>query len=192
MTEASRYLRLVALFCVALVALLAASNFFIDPYGNFDVPRITGVNGRALGFNRQPLLAKSLAISRVQPAGIILGNSRPESAYDPAHPGFAARPTYNLAVGGAGLGQIRRYFLEALATGRLKQVLLATDFSMFDASLQSAQYIPGEFMLTDDSGRVAGAGRKWRRTAFVLLSGAASADSWWSLRRQRDPVVDYS
>ena len=192
MTEAGRYLRLVALFGLALVALLAAFNLLVDPYGDFDVPRIAGVNGRALGFNRQPLLAKSLAISRVQPASIILGNSRPESAYDPAHPGFAAQPAYNLAVGGAGLGQIRRYFLEALATGHLRQVLLATDFSMFDPSLQTAQHIPEVFMLTDEFGRLGGPGRKWRRMAFALLSGTASADSWWSLRRQRDPVVDYS
>ena len=192
MSEAGRYLRRVALFGLALVALLAAFNLFVDPYGNFDVPRIAGVNGRALGFNRQPLLAKFLAVSRVQPASIILGNSRPESAYDPAYPGFAARPAYNLAVGGAGLGQIRRYYLEALATGHLRQVLLATDFSMFDASQESAQRVPEVFMLTDDSGRNAGAGRKWERVAFTLLSGAASGDSWWSLRRQRDPVVEYS
>jgi hypothetical protein len=63
---------------------------------------------------------------------------------------------------------------------------------MFDPSLQAAQNIPEVFMLTDESGRVAGAGRKWRRLAFILLSGTASADSWWSLRRQRDPAVDYS
>jgi len=192
MSDAGHYLRLVALFGLTLVALLAAFNLFVDPYGNFDVPRISGVNARALGFNRQPLLAKSLAISRVQPASIILGNSRPESAYDPAHPGFAARPTYNLAVGGAGLGQIRRYFLEALSTGHLRQVLLATDLSMFDASLQAAQRVPEVFLLTNDSGRIAGAGRRWERMAFTLLSGTASGDSWWSLRRQRDAVVEYS
>jgi len=192
MSESGRYVRLVALFGVGLVALFAAFNLVVDPYGNFDVPRIAGVNARALGFNRQPLLAKSLAISRVQPASVILGNSRPESAYDPAHSGFAATPAYNLAVGGAGLGQIRRYFLEALGTGRLRQVLLATDFSMFDPSLQSAHRVPEMFMLTDESGRNAGAGRKWERLAFTLLSGAATGDSWWSLRRQRDPVVQYS
>lgn len=192
MSEGGRYVRLVALFGLALVALLAGFNLFVDPYGHFDVPRIPGVNERSLGFNRQPLLAKSLAISRVQPASIILGNSRPESAYDPLHPGFAARPAYNLAVGGAGLGQIRRLFLEALATGRLRQVLLATDLSMFDPSLQTAHTVPEVFMLADDEGWIAGAGRRARRMAFLLLSGTVTADSWWSLRHQRDPVVLYS
>lgn len=190
MERAGSYLRLLALFAAGLLVLLAGFNLLVDPYGAFDVPRIAGINGRALGFNRQPLLAKSFAVDRVRPASIILGNSRPESAYDPLHPGFET-PAYNLAIGGAHLGQVRRYFLEALAAGRLRQVLLTTDISMFDPAQERAQRIPDAFMLTDESGRLR-AGRKWRRVAYALLSGPASSDSWWSLRRQRDPVVDYS
>jgi hypothetical protein len=191
MSEAGRYLRLVALSGLTLVALLAAFNFFVDTYGNFDVPTIAGVNGRPLGFNRQPLLAKSLAVSRIRPAGIILGNSRPESAYDPGHLGFTERPSYNLGVGGAHLGQVRRFFLETLAQGRLRQVLLTTDVSMFDPSQETAQHIPDVFMLTDASGRLV-RDRQWRRLAFTLLSGTTTSDSWWSLRRQNDPVVTYT
>ena len=191
MDRAGSYIRLVALFTAALAVILAVFNFIVDPYGNFDVPRISGVNELHLGFNRQPVLAKSLAVARVRPASVILGNSRPESAYDPGHPGFTERPAYNLAIGGAGLGQIRRLFLEALATGRVRQVLLAMDLSTLDPSPETTQRIPDAFMLTDESGRLAWAGRKWRRLAFALLSGSASADSWWSLRHQRDPVVMY-
>ncbi|HTQ75000.1 MAG TPA: hypothetical protein VMI74_12015 [Burkholderiales bacterium] len=192
MDRAGYHIRLVAFSAVGMLALLAMFNFVVDPYGNFDVPRISGVNERPLGFNRQPLLAKSLAVTRIRPESIILGNSRPESAYAPRYSGFFESPGYNLAVGGAHLGQVRRYFLEALATGRLRQVLLTTDISMFDPSQETSQHIPDVFMLTDESGRPTDARRKWLRLAFVLLSGPASADSWWSLRHQRDPVVDYS
>ena len=191
MDQAGSYIRLLALFAAALALILAAFNFIVDPYGYFDGPRIAGVNELTLGFNHRPLLGKSLAVSRIRPASIILGNSRAESAYDPEHPGFAERPAYNLAVGGAGLGQVRRYFFEALATGRLRQVLLATDLTMFEPSLEAQQRIPDLVMLTDEPGKLAGSGRKWRRLAFILLSGTTSSDSWWSLRHQRDPVAIY-
>ena len=190
MDRAGSYLRLLALFAAGLAVVLAGFNFIVDAYGNFDVPRIAGVNELPLGFNHRPLLAKSLAVSRIRPASIIVGNSRAESAYDPRHPGFGERPAYNLAIGGAGLGQMRRFFLEALATGRVGQVLLAMDLATFEPSLEAAQRIPGAVMLTDESGRPA-AGRRWLRLAFVLLSGPASSDSWWSLRHQRDPVAVY-
>ena len=190
MDRAGSYIRLLALFTAVLALALAAFNFIVDPYGNFDVPRIAGVNELALGFNHRPLLGKSLAVSRIRPASIILGNSRAESAYDPGHWGFA-EPAYNLGTGGAGLGQVRRYFLEALATGRVRQVLLATDLTMFEPLPDAQQRIPDPVMLTDESGRLAGGGRKWRRLAFILLSGTTSSDSWWSLRHQRDPVAIY-
>ena len=80
MDRADSYLLALSLFAACLLALLAAFNLVVDPYGAFDVPRIAGVNERPLGFNRQPLLAKSLAVSRIRPASVILGTSRPESA----------------------------------------------------------------------------------------------------------------
>jgi len=188
--RADSYIRLLALFTAALAFILAVFNFIVDPYGHFDVPRIPGINELTLGFNHRPLLGKSLAVSRIRPASIILGNSRAESAYDPGHWGFA-EPAYNLSTGGADLGQVRRYFLEALATGRVRQVLLATDLTMFESLPEAQQRIPDPVMLTDESGRLAGSGRKWRRLAFILLSGTTSSDSWWSLRHQRDPVAIY-
>src|SRR5262249_3701463 len=137
-------------------------------------------------------LAKALAVDRLRPASVILGNSRAESAYDPAHRGFAERPAYNLGVGGAALGQMRRFFLEALATGKLAHVLLAVDLGTFDPATAATQRIPDFMMLTDESGTPAGRARRWRRLAFVLLSGTTSSDAWWSMRHQRDPVAVYT
>ena len=191
MDRYATYLRRLALFAVLASAALACFNVFVDPYGDFDVPRVAGVNRLPLGFNRHPLLAKALAVARVRPRSIILGNSRAESAYDPGHPGFAERPAYNLGIGGAGLSELRRYFLEAMAAGDVRRVLLALDLTMMEPSLRAQGRVPGPVMLTDESGSPH-PGRKWRRLAFVLLSGATSADSWWSLRHQRDAVAVYS
>ncbi|TAK67882.1 MAG: hypothetical protein EPO19_09960 [Betaproteobacteria bacterium] len=188
----SRYLWLLALFAALLCAALAGFNAFIDPYGHFDPPKISGVNTLPLGFNHRPLLAKSLAVSELRPATIILGNSHAEAAYDPQHPAIALRPAYNLAIGGAGLSMLRRYFLEALAAGGLRQVILALDLTLFDPAANSADPSLDTVLLTDATGEQAGGARKWRRLAFILLSGTTSSDSWWSITHQGKPVAIYN
>lgn len=187
----SRYLRQLALFVALLCAALAGFNAFIDPYGYFDPPKIAGVNRLPLGFNHRPLLAKSLAVSELRPATIILGNSRAEAAYDPQHPGITLRPAYNLAIGGAGLSMLHRYFLEALAAGGLRQVILALDLTMFDPEANAPNADLDEVLLTDAKGKPEGEARKWQRLAFILLSGTTSSDSWWSLTHQGKPVAIY-
>ncbi len=188
----SRYLRQLALYVALLCTALAGFNALIDPYGYFDPPKIAGVNELPLGFNHRPLLAKSLAVSELRPATIILGNSRAEAAYDPQHPGITPRPAYNLAIGGAGLAMLQRYFLEALAAGGLREVILALDLTMFDPDANAPNADLDEVLLTDAKGKPEGEARKWRRLAFILLSGTTSSDSWWSLMHQGKPVAIYS
>ncbi len=188
----SRYLRLLAVFVALLCAALAGFNALIDPYGYFDPPKISGVNELPLGFNHRPLLAKSLAVSELRPATIILGNSRAEAAYDPQHPAITLRPAYNLAIGGAGLAMLHRYFLETLAAGGLRKVILALDLTMFDPAANAADASLDTVLITDATGKPAGDTRKWRRLVFILLSGTTSSDSWWSYTHQRKPVAIYS
>lgn len=185
------YLRLLAVFVAALAAALAGFNVFIDPYGHFDPPKTAGVNALALGFNHRPLLAKSLAVSDLRPATIILGNSRAEAAYDPQHPAITLRPAYNLAIGGAAMSMARRYFLEALAAGGLRQVVLALDLTMFDPDANMPNPDLDAVLLTDAAGKPQGGARRGKRLAFILLSGTTSSDSWWSLTHQGKPVAIY-
>jgi hypothetical protein len=186
------FLRRLAISAFVLTAALAGFNALVDPYGKFPVPRIDGLNRLPLGFNHRPGLAKALAIERVRPASVILGNSRAESAYDPGHPGFSRRPAYNLAMGGAGVRDNRRYFLEAMALGNVKQVLIALDLETMEPPPLEQARIPVPVLLTDEAGRPRGRAAQWQRLAFVLLSGATSSDSWWSLRHQRDAVATYT
>ena len=185
----SAYLRLLATFTAILAAALAGFNAIVDPYGQFDPPKIAGVNQSALGFNHRLQLAKALAVSRIRPASIILGNSRAEAGYDPQHPGLVERPAYNLAIGGSGLSMVHRYFLEALAAGGLRHAVVALDLTMFEPAAQEAGL--DAVLLTDASGKLVAGGREWRRLAFILLSGTASSDSWWSLTHQDKPVAIY-
>lgn len=185
----ARYLLRLALFALLVLAAIGGFNWFINPYGYFDGPRLDGINGRSLGFNHRLRLTKALAVSRLRPAAVILGNSRAEAGYDAD--GLPEQPAYNLAMGGAGLGEARRYLLEAAAAGRLRRVVLGLDLTMFEPSLQAQDANADSVLLTDESGVVSDPSRSWRRLAFILLSGTAGADSWWSLGHQRKPVALY-
>lgn len=186
----SRYLLALALSIAAVLLLLAGVNAFINPYGHFDVPKIAGINQFALGFNHRLPLAKALAVDRLRPATIIVGNSRAETGYDPAHRLFSERPAYNLAIGGANMQTARRYILEALASGQLRHIVLAVDFTMFDPAVWK-QGAEESGLLTDAAGNAGGGWQTAKRLATVLLSGTALADSWWSLTHQRRPVAKY-
>ena len=184
------YLKKLMLSVVAALLVLASVNAFINPYGYFDGPKIAGVNEFALGFNHRLPLAKALAVDHLRPATVITGNSRAETGYDPQHAGFADRPAYNLAIGGATIQTARRYILEALATGRLRHVVVTLDFTMFDPSVwkQEAEELA---LLTDAAGHPRGPWQKGKRLATILLSGTTLSDSWWSLTHQHRPVARY-
>jgi hypothetical protein len=184
------YLQLVGLLSAVLVGVIGGINWFINPYGYFDGPRLDGINSLPLGFNNRLRLAKALAVSRLRPATVILGNSRAEAGYDADHSGLADQPAYNLALGGAGLGEARRYLLEAAAAGRLRQVLLALDLAMFDPSLKTQETDADSVLITAASGTI-DRSREWRRLAFILFSGTAWSDSVWSVTHQRKPVTLY-
>lgn len=185
------YLRSLALSVAAALLLLAGINAFMNPYGYFDAPKFPGINELALGFNHRLPLAKALAVDHLRPAAIIVGNSRAETGYDPEHRAFSSdRPAFNLALGGANIQTARRYILETIAAGRLRHIVLALDFSMFDPSVWK-QEPEGEVLLTDADGHRRGAWHEGKRLATILLSGTALSDSWWSLTHQRRPVAKY-
>lgn len=186
-----RYLLRLLLATLALLAGIAFFNWFINPYGYFDAPRIEGVNTQALGFNHRLRLAKALAVEKIKPATVILGNSRAEAGYDPEHPGFTERPVYNLAMGGAGLGEMRRYLQEAIAVGNIRHIIIALDFTMFDPGLWSQGERATSVLLTDYDGRPSEPIRRWRRLAGTLLHADSLADSWWSLTHQKRLVAIY-
>ena len=186
----SGYLRTLALSVIALLLLLAGINLFVNPYGYFDTPKMAGINEFPLGYNHRSPLAKALAVDHLRPASIVIGNSRAETGYDPEHPALGERPAYNLAFGGSNIQTVRRYILEALAAGRLRHIVLALDFSMFDPLLWKDD--PSfEVLLTDAAGQPRGAWHEVRRLATVLLSGTALSDSKWSLTHQQRPVAKY-
>ena len=171
------------------MVLIAAFNWLIDPYGVFRAPVIDGVNRIKYGFNNHLRLAKAYALKISRPATVILGSSRAEASYDPAHPAFRQGPIYNLAISGASMYELFRYLQHAEAVHPLKEVVVALDFYMFNSDWKP----PADF----DENRLAVSASGKRNPYFaheafaLLLSGDALSDSWWSLRHQSVPGVTY-
>ena len=140
-----RYLFLwIALTCLLLIA-VAAFNVVVDPYGLFrfvDKPGFNSIKPTAAG---QGPMTKAYQVLRVQPRGLILGNSRSEVGFDPEHPAWPAdaRPVFNAALPGTGTSVTLQYLQHVLANAdrnsapKPKVILWGMDFMDFlvDASL---------------------------------------------------------
>ena len=132
------------LTCFLLLA-VAAFNVVVDPYGLFKFVDRPGFNSVKPAAASQEAMTKLYQISRVQPRGLILGNSRAEVGFDPEHSAWPSnvRPVYNSALPGTEISTTLRYLQYALANAdknsvpKPDAVLWGMDFMDFlvDASL---------------------------------------------------------
>lgn len=139
--ESSRhkaYLKGLGLVMVVLLGGVAALNWSVDPYEVFGSPRREGFNRYKHGTRENARIAKVYMVERVQPRSIVVGSSRAEMAYDPAHSGLP-QPGFNLSVEGAGIYEIRRLVQHALAVAPVEEVLVALDYFAFSADRESGR-----------------------------------------------------
>lgn len=151
--KTSDYLRLYAIVTGGLLAAVIGFNYVIDPYdvnGRFDIERVNSVKAAMTTHGR---LAKAYAVRRLKPEAIALGSSRTEHALDMRHAGWnaGATPRYNLALGGASIYEIMRYFAHAQTMQPLKQVVIGIDFPMFEITTQKAPDFSESYFTPEDS-----------------------------------------
>ncbi len=184
------YLATFLLLVIAMIFGLAGFNAFIDPYGVFGAPLIDGVNRVKLGFIHHERIAKTHALERNLPATVILGSSRVNSALDPEHPGFRHRPVFNLGIDAADIYEVYRLAQHAQAVRPLEEMVLAVDFYMFNGDWPTqADFDENRLAVTVDGKPT---DNRLPEMLSLLVSGDVSYESWWSLRRQRDPEPFYT
>ena len=88
--------------CLMLV--MGAINLVVDPYGIFYFVDKAGFNGIKPAAGGHGATGKYYQVMRVQPRGVVLGNSRAEVGFDPLSVAWPekARPVFNLALPGTG------------------------------------------------------------------------------------------
>lgn len=128
-----RYLVVAGSLLAALLALVTAFNWFVDPYGLFDSPRIAGVNARKTRADQEVFQFKAAALTRARPRTLVLGNSRAEIGFDPDAAAWPAaiRPVFNAALPGTGPGAAARMLSIASAQRVPEVVVLGVDFPDF-------------------------------------------------------------
>jgi hypothetical protein len=118
-------------FIATAMGLTFAALRYMDPFYVFGAPDRAGINAVRYGAVDYPELAKIYSLNWYHPRSLILGSSRAQIGLDPAHPGFAHRPVYNLAYPGATMSRALALFQNAVATEDVKQVVIGLDFFMF-------------------------------------------------------------
>jgi hypothetical protein len=150
LSRSRKYLNfnLVLLLATALPMLsVALFNYTIDPYDVFNTPNYFSLNHSKPKKDNNDRLFKALDIIRLKPTTVIIGSSRTKQGIDPSHPVFAKdltvsesepRSTYNLAINGPNVYEIRRYLEHAIANQpNLKEVVFGIDFFMFNETLKN-------------------------------------------------------
>ncbi|MDY6802766.1 MAG: hypothetical protein SXA11_03035 [Cyanobacteriota bacterium] len=109
-------------------------NIAIDPYGILGIPAISRLNKVKPIKSQNVRLFKAVDVSRVKPEMVFLGSSRTDYGMNPSHPALQNyQPVYNLAILGANMYEVRRYFEHAIANqSNLKKAIINIDFFMFN------------------------------------------------------------
>ncbi len=185
------YLRIWGLSLMAVLGGTVAINFAVDPYGLNRVLSLDGFNRHKPRAEMQVHLAKVRGVAAARPGALVLGNSRAEIGIDPQHPAWPAdaRPVYNLAIPGSGVGSAAAHLRHALTVSRPGLVVLGLDFLDFRYAGGGDAAAPSPRLL----GNGVPAAERLRRwladQASTLLSLDALLDSARTVAAQRTPHV---
>ncbi len=189
-----RFLAASALSFALTLALAAALNWLIDPYGSFGAPRIAGFNMQKPAAGSRIRFTKAYYADRSRARTLIAGNSRPEVGLDPQSPCWpaSAKPVFNAAVPGASLALQIGNAEHAMATGDVRKVYLGLDLLDFLVNPRSAPTLPKPSPFAGVNLRVGSLGianpdysrRRAQDWVKALGSLATLADSIQTLVRQ--------
>ena len=128
-----KFLRTYLLTLILLLGGTIAFNLIIDPFGVYHIVEINGINNIKTGQGNYARMGKAGSVRVFKPEAVILGDSRAEYGINPEHPGWKTGHVYNLAISGANVYEILRYFQHAHHIQPLKQVLFVLDLQQFNA-----------------------------------------------------------
>jgi hypothetical protein len=199
-----RYLQVWLILTGTILLVVAACNIIADPYGLFRLVDEPGFNRIKPSAGAHGAMAKAYQVLRVQPRGLILGNSRAEVGFDPEYEAWPAdsRPVFNLALPGTGTKTTVHFLQHVLANDHGGSKVVPTvvvwgiDFMDFLIDARTSRRITvtnreGNRLLTtfdgsSNPGRVLQQARDYFQSALTL---GAFIDSVQTLGRQGDPYA---
>ena len=128
----SGYLRTFGLLVVLALAAVGVFNYVVDPYLVFHLPDDAIAISRP-NKNRLSPLSKSLAIARLQPSVVYVGNSRTEVGLPARHDALGAQRAFNGALTGASVADAIMMARHAMAVSDVNLIVMGVDFWTFSS-----------------------------------------------------------
>ncbi len=181
-----RFIKTIAITSAIVFFTICTVNIVIDPFRLFSFPGIPGFNVQKPEYGKHVRMAKAHEVRVLKPSGLILGSSRTEFGLDPDHPGWddSAETVYNLALPSCRIYEAYKYLQHANTVNQVKQVVLAVDMFMFDATRETESGFSDTRLAS-----VNGSGNKliWLSDLFIsVFSYDAIQASWKTLSTQDD------
>lgn len=126
------YLKRFFLCTSLIVGAICTTNWFVDPFGMYWSPVVSGLNATKPASGDRVRVTKAYRAPAVAPDILIVGNSRAEMALFPAHQSFEQASVYNQAMPGAGVRLQTDYALNTLhASPELRKIIMSVDYLDF-------------------------------------------------------------
>lgn len=165
-----RYLRQLAFTVLGTCVVTGLVNRAVNPYSLFKNDWVLTADKPETFTHLR--MVKAAQTRHLRPRALILGSSRAETGLDPSHPGWAARPVYNLGLSNASIYEVRRYFEHACAVGEVTQAVALLDFTSFLAgSTVAPDYIEDRLAMRTDGSP--GSSTSWIDLPAGLLTWSA-------------------
>lgn len=142
-----------------VLGIVLAVNLIVDPYGLFQLVLVEGINSPKPKMEKHEKLLKAYLLPKIKPQTIILGTSRADFGINPNHDVLIKDkgPGLNVALAGADLYVLKRYFEHAIAVAPIKQVVIGLDFFAFNSARTQAPDFNEAVLATNADGSSNGA-----------------------------------
>jgi len=138
MNKHTKFILSLVLCFTGLAGLVIFFNYKVDPYDIYQAERKHGFNQYVVyASGHSQRMVKARQISRLKPELLILGTSRADKGLEPEHPLLKniSPNSYNAAVGGGTIYEMKRYLEHALQYNKVSTIILGLDIEMFNAPL---------------------------------------------------------
>jgi hypothetical protein len=120
------YLLTAALALVAAMSVVAAFNWWRNPFNVFPPP------AAVFSDFPHPRISKAYLPAQLQPQTVIMGTSRAEVGMPTDHEGWRFKPVFNMGLSGTSFAEIATYFEHVAATAPVRQAVIMLDYGACD------------------------------------------------------------
>lgn len=126
-----KYTLIILTFFVISLMGIGGFNYLVDPFEIFNSTKVAGFNQYKPESDRRQRLSKTYVIEKNCPEALIMGNSR-ALAIPSNYAAWPYKDIYNFAISSTSMYETYRHLQHAIASCKIKAIVLSVDFLMFE------------------------------------------------------------